>query len=430
MGAAVENKVGYIKTNLGWIPKDWEVLNVSDVFDFLSTNSLSRNQMNYTESDGCLYNIHYGDIHTTYSEPILDLDKCKQVPVINDDVPISSYISYLKEGDIVMADASEDYAGVGATIELSNVKNKKIVAGLHTLAFREKLGVTAKGYRAYLFKHPKVSVSVKVIATGSKVYGISKSNLLKISLVLPTLPEQQNIATILSTWDKAIDKLTRLIAAKEQRKKGLMQLLLTGKKRFTGFTEEWKEVKLGKVTKSFSGGTPDSTNTEYYNGSIPFIGSGELNQRLVKKTNKHLTEEGFKNSSAKIVEPQTLLIAMYGATAGVCAITEISGAINQAVLAVMPNSSIDKKFLYFRLVQQMPNVVFRMVQGGQPNLSGSILKSVKISFPEISEQKKIASALSAADKEIELLKQELNNLQQQKKGLMQKLLTGEVRVKI
>jgi type I restriction enzyme S subunit len=425
MGAAVENKVGYIRTNLGWIPKDWEVLNVSDVFDFLSTNSFSRNQMNYTESDGCLYNIHYGDIHATYSEPILDLDKCKQVPVINDDVPISSYISYLKEGDIVMADASEDYAGVGATIELSNVKNKKIVAGLHTLAFREKLGVTAQGYRAYLFKHPKVSVSLKVIATGSKVYGISKSNLLKISLVLPPLPEQQKIATILSTWDKAIEKLTQLVATKEQRKKGLMQLLLTGKKRFVGFTEDWKEVKLGVIGKVRMCKRIFNHETSAL-GDIPFYKIGTFGS----VSDAYISENKYIEYRSKYPFPSKGDIIFSAAgTLGRKVIYDGKPAYFQdsnLVWMEHDESKILNSYLYFAF----ETLRFDSEGGTVKRLYNSIILGAKIQLPSIAEQQKIASTLSAADKEIELLKQELNNLQQQKKGLMQKLLTGEVRVKI
>lgn len=254
------------------IPEDWTIKKVSQVFDFLSTNSFSRNQMNYEEKEDSIYNIHYGDIHATFTEPILDLEKCKDVPVINEDVVIPNSVSFLKDGDLVMADASEDYAGVGETVELAHLKNKRVLAGLHTFALRDKSDATVKGFRTYIFKHPKVATSVKVIATGSKVYGISKTNLANVKVILPPLPEQQKIATILSTWDKAIDKLTQLIAAKEQRKKGLMQQLLTGKKRFAGFKDEWKEVKLGKILTIGSG----RDYKHLKEGTVPVYGTGGI----------------------------------------------------------------------------------------------------------------------------------------------------------
>src|SRR5690554_298075 len=101
-------KEGYKKTKLGWIPEDWETPRIDEVFDFLSTNSFSRNQLNYEEEEG-VYNIHYGDIHATYKRPILDFEIENRVPKINKGIAISNNADYLKDGDLVIADASEDY---------------------------------------------------------------------------------------------------------------------------------------------------------------------------------------------------------------------------------------------------------------------------------------------------------------------------------
>lgn len=111
--------------------------------------------------------------------------------MINEDVVIPTSASFLKDGDLVMADASEDYAGVGETVELINIGSKKVLAGLHTFALRDKSDATVKGFRTYIFKHPKVATSVKVIATGSKVYGISKTNLANVKVILPPLPNNK-----------------------------------------------------------------------------------------------------------------------------------------------------------------------------------------------------------------------------------------------
>lgn len=422
-------KEGYKKTKLGWIPEDWETPRIDEVFDFLSTNSLSRNQLNYEEEEG-VYNIHYGDIHATYKRPILDFENESRVPKINKEIAISQNSDFLKDGDLVVADASEDYEGVGEAIELKNVNERKVISGLHTFAFRDKTNKTAEGFRVYIFRNPLVKKALKTIATGSKVYGISKGNLQKFKIVLPTLPEQQKIATILSTWDSAIAKQEQLISAKHEFKKGLMQLLLTGKKRFEGFEGEWEEIKIGQYSTMYSGGTPSRAIKEYYGGNIPWIKSGELNQRLITNVEESITELALKNSSTKMVEKGTLLLALYGATAGVVAITDVKGAINQAILAIETNAKLDKMFLFYLLKIKMPQYLKNLVQGGQPNLNGGMIKKLKIKKPPIKEQQKIASVLSAADKEIGLLQSELTRLRKQKRGLMQRLLTGEKRVKI
>ncbi len=187
------SKVGYKHTKLGWIPKDWVVVKVSEVFEFLSSNSLSRNQMNYDVTKISIYNIHYGDIHATYKEPILDFEKEKSIPVVSNDVKIPNSADYLMDGDVIIADASEDYEGVGQAIELKNLNGKRVLAGLHTFALRDNSSLTIKGFRAYIFKNPKVSKAIKVIATGSKVYGISKANLFKFELVLPPSPNNKKL---------------------------------------------------------------------------------------------------------------------------------------------------------------------------------------------------------------------------------------------
>src|SRR5690554_3516885 len=336
------------------IPDEWKARNFDEVFEFLPTLTLSRKDLNSdSEFDG-IYNIHYGDIHSTYKFVELDFDKEKSIPKIIDDKIDESKLTFLTTGDLVIADASEDYEGVAACVELSNVKDRKVTAGLHTYAVRDKKGYSSEGFRAYILKHPWVNNEVNKIATGSKVYGISKTNISKLKVILPPLPEQQKIATILSKWDELIETQTQLIEEKEKQKKGLMQKLLTGEVRFPGFEEEWEEVRLGDICKTFSGGTPRRNRKEYYNGDIPWIKSGELNSPNIYSTEENITELGLKNSSAKLVPANTVLLAMYGATAGVISITRIEATVNQAILVIQPSESLNYLFLYYFLNFVMP----------------------------------------------------------------------------
>lgn len=206
---------------------EWETPQINAVFDFLSTNSFSRSQLNYDEEKG-IYNIHYGDIHATYNQSILDFEKENKVPKINGDVILSKNVDFLKNGDLIIADASEDYEGIGKAIELKNVKDKRVVSGLHTFAFRDKKNKTAEGFRSYIFRNSVVKKALKTIATGSKVYGISKGNIQKFRIVLPSMPEQQRIASTLIGADKEIELLQKQLRELQGQKKGLMQQLLTG----------------------------------------------------------------------------------------------------------------------------------------------------------------------------------------------------------
>ena len=181
---------------------------------------------------------------------------------------------------------------------------------------------------------------------------------------------------------------------------------------------EWKVVRLGDIATCFSGGTPSATNKEYYGGDIPFIRSGELN---CSKTALFLTRAGLDNSSAKIVEKGTILYALYGATSGEVGLAGVNGAINQAILAIIPQDTCDKLFLYYYLSFSKSAIVNKYLQGGQGNLSGSIITNLLIPLPSIKEQHAIASCLSSLDASISSSKAKLEQLKVHKTGLMQKL---------
>ena len=141
--------------------------------------------------------------------------------------------------------------------------------------------------------------------------------------------------------------------------------------RFEGFTDDWEERKLGEITTSYSGGTPSAGNSSYYKGDIPFIRSGEINS---SKTELFLTEEGFNNSSAKLVEVGDILYALYGATSGEVGISQINGAINQAILAIKPIEGYESQFIMQWLKLQKQKIIGQYLQGGQCNLSSTIVK--------------------------------------------------------
>ncbi len=137
----------------------------------------------------------------------------------------------LKDGDLIIADASEDLVGVAECVELKNVNGRKIVSGLHTFAARDKNGKTVAGYRTYILKHPQVIRELRRVATGFSVFGISKSNLGKIRIPLPPVNEQEAIAHLLYEADKEKQLFKIRLEKLDEKKKGLMQILLTGKQR-------------------------------------------------------------------------------------------------------------------------------------------------------------------------------------------------------
>ncbi|MDO5851883.1 MAG: restriction endonuclease subunit S, partial [Methanobacteriaceae archaeon] len=205
--------------------ESYETKSLGDLFDFLSTNSYSRANLN--EEEGNIKNIHYGDIHTKFPT-LLNCEKVN-IPFINSNIDLSkiSNDSYCKNGDLIIADASEDYEDIGKAIELKNIKDTKILAGLHTLLARDNSNNTAEGYRCYMFLNPKLKSNIKKIANGISVLGISKINLSKLEVKLPSLEEQKQIGLFLSKIDEKIDFLNKKYVEFLNFKKFLMQNLFT-----------------------------------------------------------------------------------------------------------------------------------------------------------------------------------------------------------
>ncbi|MBT0952647.1 restriction endonuclease subunit S [Bacillus velezensis] len=193
--------------------------------------------------------------------------------------------------------------------------------------------------------------------------------------------------------------------------------------RFEGFSGEWEERKLGDFTESYSGGTPSAGNKLYYGGSIPFIRSAEINS---KSTELFITEDGLNNSSAKMVERGDILYALYGATSGEVGIAKIHGAINQAILAIKPKFDDDSYFIMQWLKKQKSTIINTYLQGGQGNLSGSIVKDLIIPLPtNKDEQVKLGDFFKKIDDTIALHQQELTTLKQTKQGFLQKMFPKE-----
>lgn len=189
--------------------------------------------------------------------------------------------------------------------------------------------------------------------------------------------------------------------------------------RFKGFTDAWEQRKLGAITDSFSGGTPTAGKAEYYGGEIPFIRPGEISS---DSTELFITDAGLNNSSAKMVGIGDILYALYGATSGETSISRINGAINQAILAIRPTKGDDPYMIVQWLKKQKETIISTYLQGGQGNLSGSIVKDLLITLPKNKdEQAKVGSFFKQLDQTITLHQRKLEKLQELKKGYLQKL---------
>ncbi|MBE8723378.1 restriction endonuclease subunit S [Flavobacterium hungaricum] len=200
---------------------DWEEKKFGDIYTFYTTNSLSRENLNYDY--GIVRNIHYGDIHTKF-KTLFDINK-ELVPFINSSFDISKIKDecYCQEGDLVIADASEDYADIGKSIEIVNLQGEKIVGGLHTYLARPNKKKMHIGFSGYIVRSPDFRKQIMTIAQGSKVLSISTGRIGMVKMKIPVEAEQEKITIFLSTIDVKIENLIQQINKTQNFKKGLLQ---------------------------------------------------------------------------------------------------------------------------------------------------------------------------------------------------------------
>lgn len=273
----------------------------------------------------------------------------------------------------------------------------------------------------------------------SGVPSLSKSIINKVKINLPPLPEQRKIAKILSTWDKAISTTERLIDNSKQQKKALMQQLLTGKKRLLDdsgkpFEGEWETAMLSDIGKVSIGLV--TTMTKYYvDDGIPLIRNSDIKPNTVNKTKMLQLCSDFSSDYDNRKLRKGDIVTVHTGEVGVSSVIddELDGCIGFATLNTRPNTSkVNSHYLswYFNSERFINWCVSMSTGDGRQNLNLKDFVKAKVLLPSLGEQQKIVSVLNNADKEIDVLVQQLADLKQEKKALMQQLLTGKRRVNV
>ena len=417
--------IGFTATEAGVFPSDWPIRPLGDLFEFSGGHSASRAQL----SDVGYCYLHYGDIHGARKSSIdtrADFLAIPKLPIALRDV---SSRSMLDDGDVVFVDASEDDEGASKHIVVINKDRIPFIAGLHTIVAKSKSDVLAPEYRRYCFQTSSIRSQFLFYAVGTKVTGISKSNIPKLLLPVPPLPEQRAIAAALSDVDSLLESLDRLIAKKRDLKQATMQQLLTGKTRLPGFSGEWETVRLGDVAEMSSGGTPLSSVADYYGGEIPWVSISDMTKagKFLRHTEETLTRRGLTNCAAKMFQPGTVLYAMY-ASLGECSIASVPLCTSQAILGIRPAARLGAEFLYYLLSSMKAAVREVGQQGTQANLNKGMVQDFSLNLPSSAEQEAIASVLADIDTEIGALTARFDKVRDLKRAMMQELLTGKTRL--
>ena len=397
---------GYKPSPLGIIPEDWEVKRLGEIAELSSGTTPSRTNNDFY-SNGSIPWVKTTDLNNSilYSTEELVTNKALE----------KTSLKLLPKGTILVA----MYGGfnqIGRTAMLGI--EATINQALSALICNERI------YNSFLLAwlNCKVKEWKHLAASSRKDPNITGKDVARFPIAVPPIEEQQRIVSVLSLWDTAIEKQTTLIEQLTLRKRGLMQQLLTGKKRLKGFSEEWKKIKAGDIFKSVSDRGNENEvllSATQEHGVIP---RDQLEGRVTMPTGD-LT-------SFKLVEKGDFVISLRSFQGGL-EYSYFRGIVSPAYTVLKPKIEIDKSFyrFYFKssdFIGHLAIAVIGIRDGKQ--ISNEDFCFVKIPYPNVEEQKAISAILEHADKEIELANKKLANLQAQKKGLMQVLLTGKRRV--
>lgn len=414
-------QTAYKDTPIGKIPADWEVKTLGELGIFSKGKGILKDQV----KEKGLPCIRYGEIYTSYDYVAQEFKS-----FIDEDVAKAS--KEINKGDVLFAGSGETVDEIGKSV--AYLGELKAYAGGDVIVYSPNQDLVSSECLSYTLDLNSVRKQKRYMGQGNSVVHIYPSDLAKLQIPLPPLPEQKRIAEVLSTWDKAIQLTEQLIRQKEQRKKWLMQNLLTGKMRLKGFSGEWKEMKIGECGEFFKGA--GISKNEVKDSGFYAIRYGEIYTKhhyIVREIQTYISQESALLS--KEIRKGDILFASSGETAeeiGKCA-TYLFDDIAYAggdIIVFRPKESYDSIFLGYLFNSDFVNSQKSSLAKGHSvvHIYPKDLAIVKIFIPSIEEQTAIAEILQTADKEIELLKAKAEKLKEQKKGLMQQLLTGKKRL--
>jgi type I restriction enzyme S subunit len=414
-------KIGYKQTEVGVIPIDWNVF-------YLGKNATFRTG----PFGSLLHKSDYIEGGIPVINPMQIIDG-KIVPTHNMTVPAKvarRMASFkLSRDDVIIGRRGE----MGRCAFVSEVEAGMLCGtGSMVITCLEKLNGR---FLQRILSSPQFVKAIENASVGTTMVNLNNRTLANLAIPVPTITEQEVIAGALSDADAWIESLEQLIAKKRQIKQGAMQELLTGKRRLPGFRGEWSTMLLGElITHCSSGATPYRGRGDYYQGSVRWITSGELNYNIITDTIEHISQEAVANTNLKLHPPGTFLMAITGleaaGTRGSCGIVGAAATTNQSCMAVYPNSRLTPKYLFHYYVYRGDELALKYCQGTkQQSYTAGLVRLLPIELPPTTdEQNAITEVLSSMDAEIELIECKLAKARQIKQGMMQELLTGRIRL--
>ncbi len=408
-----------IETEIGRIPEDWGLSKLSNIAQVIVSNVDKK----FEENEAPVLLCNYMDVYQNeYITSNLEFMRGSA-----SEAEIDKFS--LRRGDVLITKDSETAEDIASAAVLAD-EIQNLICGYHLAILRPDKERMDSYFLAKTLQHHRVHNQFVTKANGVTRYGLTLSVINNATIPVPPLIEQAEIARILTTWDRAIERVQRLIEAKQRQKDQLVSQLLSGQKRFPGFQDEWKQVRLGTFLH------PKFRKVIKPDGAYLRLG---------------IRSHGKGTFTSVVDDPETIALTHLFQTRKDDLIVNITFAWEGAIAIVGPDGDgalVSHRFPtyvfytstmlpeYFKHLMVTDRFFYELdlISPGGAGRNrvmnkGDFLK-ITVTIPGVEEQKKIAGVLGGMDEQIALLKKYLEKLKEQKKGLMQKLLTGEIRVKV
>ena len=418
----MHNRINKLKPKLRFIEfgSIWIENVLGNIAIFKKGKSISKADI---VEDGSLECIRYGELYTHYKEIIKDIkSKTNLEP---------NHLVLSESNDVIIPASGETQIDI-ATASCVLKDGVALGGDLNIIKTKEN------GVFLSYYLNSKRKIDIARLSQGISVVHLYSSQLKTLKLNLPKEKEQHKIATFLTSVDTKIQQLTTKKQLLENYKKGVMQQLFSQQLRFkpdviandseaisnsknvqTSFPD-WEEKRLGEVAEIIGGGTPDTTNNDYWDGDIQWFTPTEIRSKFISNSKRTISQSGLKKSSAKLLPSGTILFTSRATIAELGFATQ-ECSTNQGFQSLVVNKNNNSEFVYY-LIKFFKKEFIRKSQGSTfLEISSKEMKKIKFKIPSLKEQQKIATYLSAIDKKIENVQTQIEKTQAFKKGLLQQL---------
>ena len=410
-------KYGYSKTKIGWIPKEWKEIELGKIGTFSKGKGIPKRDLSVTGVP-C---IRYGEIYMTSNFVLQNLTSRISKSKIAETTQIQN-------NDLLFAGSGETIDEIGKSIAYTGQEDA--YAGGDIVIFSSNMDIILAEFLSY-YLNTKGRRDLRSLGQGQSVVHIYAKHLATVRIPLPPLPEQKAIASVLECWDKAIQKYEEKINKKKNIKKGLMQKLLSGEQRLPGFDGEWHSYRIEEIAQVNQSSLDTKTPKDY---EFYYLDISSVRKGIVDFPHKKITYSQSPSRARRIIHFSDILMSTVRPNLlGHCYIDinvrDTVCSTGFAVITCHPNKA-NPVLIYNHLYSKsLNNVIQNLIAGSSyPAISSRDVKKLKVYLPPLPEQKAIASILSSADSEIKTLEKKLTLLRDQKKYLLNNLVTGTIRL--